>query len=417
MIAELRHAGREIGVGEQPGTAVARTIAGRGKLRDLAAGALRPCARQQFARVLVQVRQHGRRLADAGDAGLIVHAFQRPQIQPQVIERQLRGLVRLLGLRQVGACGRADLLADRRMLAPAQLRLLDRRRIRIQNLPGPDAHGGGVFLAAGSARHRRQFARWRARHLARRAGGVIAAFRIIQYVVNAILADLVDLAGSVAVAQRRTQIEVQAGAADGAAATDRGLAQQVEIDPVLAAFEIQVDAAAGGPGEGAGVCEQRILRRDLPAHDHHLFPFTCQRLRTTSGQLARGLQEAILVAPDEEHLEQFQLQLAPIGLARDRNLHQVGGLIVQAIGHVEIRFRQRIALVEGHRLLAGDGVIDGDVMAGCRGQTGIGNRREAWLLVSAGFLDPVGHLRTRRGQRTDRYRIVGAQAVIGRGLE
>ena len=63
-------------------------------------------------------------------------------------------------------------------------------------------------------------------------------------------------------------------------------------------------------------------------------------------QLAGRLQELLLVAPDEEHFEQLQLQIATLGLARDGDADEVGGLVVQTVGHVEIGFGQRIALIE-----------------------------------------------------------------------
>ena len=44
-------------------------------------------------------------------------------------------------------------------------------------------------------------------------------------------------------------------------------------------------------------------------------------------------------------------------LALDRDAHEVGGLVVQTIGHVEIGFGQRIALVEVDRGLAADGLV------------------------------------------------------------
>ena len=74
-------------------------------------------------------------------------------------------------------------------------------------------------------------------------------------------------------------------------------------------------------------------------------------------QLAGRVEEQILVAPDEIDLEQLQLQIAARRLAIDRDLHQVGGLIVQAVGHVEVGFGERVLLVEANRRLAAQRVV------------------------------------------------------------
>ena len=65
-----------------------------------------------------------------------------------------------------------------------------------------------------------------------------------------------------------------------------------------------------------------------------------------SDELARHREELILVAPDEEHFEKLELEIAALGLALDGDAHEIGGLVVQTIGHVEIGFGQRIALIE-----------------------------------------------------------------------
>ena len=77
-------------------------------------------------------------------------------------------------------------------------------------------------------------------------------------------------------------------------------------------------------------------------------------------ELLRGLQEGVLVAPDEVDLEQLHAQIAPLGLALERDAHEIGGLIVQAVGHVEIGFGQRIALIEIYRALARHRVLGRD---------------------------------------------------------
>ena len=71
----------------------------------------------------------------------------------------------------------------------------------------------------------------------------------------------------------------------------------------------------------------------------------------------RGVQELLFVAPYEEDFEELQFQVAAIGLAVDGDANEVGRLIVQAVGHVEIGFGQRIALIEIDRRFAADRLV------------------------------------------------------------
>ena len=76
-------------------------------------------------------------------------------------------------------------------------------------------------------------------------------------------------------------------------------------------------------------------------------------------QLAGSVEEQILVTPDEIDLQQLELQVAPARLAIDRDLHQVGSLIVQAVRHVEVGFGERILLIEANRGFAAERVVAG----------------------------------------------------------
>ncbi len=68
--------------------------------------------------------------------------------------------------------------------------------------------------------------------------------------------------------------------------------------------------------------------------------------RARGVHLACELQETILVAPDEEDLEQLQFEVAALRLALHGELHEVGGLVVKTIGHVEVGFGQRVARLQ-----------------------------------------------------------------------
>ena len=122
---------------------------------------------------------------------------------------------------------------------------------------------------------------------------------------------------------------------------------QREVDEVLAALEIQVDR---GRRREASLVEQHVFRGKLLAHDDDLLPLARRGVIAHARQFARRLQELLLVAPHEEHLEQLQLQLATLRLALDRRLHKVGGLVIETIGHVEVGLGERVALL-GYRLI------------------------------------------------------------------
>ncbi len=115
-----------------------------------------------------------------------------------------------------------------------------------------------------------------------------------------------------------------------------GGAEHIEIDAAaLATFQIQIHARCGRAADGAAGGEQRILGRDLLAHDEDLFPLTRRSFRARIGEFVRALQELFLVAPDKEHLEQFQFQVTARRIACDGDANQIRGLVVQTVGHVE----------------------------------------------------------------------------------
>ena len=166
----------------------------------------------------------------------------------------------------------------------------------------------------------------------------------------------------------------------------------------LAALEVEIDPRRRRAAHSGAGREQRILRRELLAHDDDLFPLARRRLGTGGGQLARGLQELLLVAPDEEDFEELQLQIPPLGLAPDGDADEVGGLIVQAVGHVEIGLGQRVALIQVDRGLAADRVRGSGDMLGGDGRCGGGDFRP---LVRTAFLDDECIVVMRPRCRTD----------------
>ena len=103
--------------------------------------------------------------------------------------------------------------------------------------------------------------------------------------------------------------------------------------------------------------KQRFVRANLLAHDDDLVPFAGRRTIARRFQRLRRLQERILVAPDEIDLQQLEAQIAPVRLALERNAHQIGRLVVQTVGHVEVGLGQGIALIEIDGALARHGVF------------------------------------------------------------
>jgi len=170
-----------------------------------------------------------------------------------------------------------------------------------------------------------------------------------------------------------------------AAALALGVAEQIDVDAVLAALEVQIDqstraAAASGVGR-----EQGIVGANLLAHDDYLVPLPGGSPVACRFQSLCRLQESILVAPNEVDLQELQPQVAPVRLALEGNAHQVGGLIVQAVGHVKIGFGQRIALVQIDRALARHGVVGRFDVRVRIGQV-VGRLREFRHRVLAGLL-------------------------------
>ena len=145
-----------------------------------------------------------------------------------------------------------------------------------------------------------------------------------------------------------------------AAALAFRVAEQIDVDAILAALEVEVDQSACAAAAAGARGEQRLVRADLLAHDDDLVPLAGGRTIARRFQALRGLQEGVLVAPDEIDFQQFEAQIAPLGLALERDAHQIGRLIVQAVRHVKIGLGQRIALIEIDGALARHGVIGAD---------------------------------------------------------
>ena len=142
-----------------------------------------------------------------------------------------------------------------------------------------------------------------------------------------------------------------------AAALALGIAEQIDVDAILAALEVEVDQRAGAASAALARCKQRLVRANLLAHDDDLVPLAGGRTIARGLQSLGGLQERVLVAPHEIDFQQLEAQIAPIRLALERDAHQIGRLVVQAVRHVKIRLGQGIALIEIDRAFARQGVV------------------------------------------------------------
>src|SRR6185437_14522850 len=98
----------------------------------------------------------------------------------------------------------------------------------------------------------------------------------------------------------------------------------VEIETrSLSSREVEIDPRRCRAAHCGAARKQRILRRQLLAHDHDLFPLAGRSLGARLGQLAGGLQELLLVAPDEEDFEELQLHIPPLRLAADGDADEI----------------------------------------------------------------------------------------------
>src|SRR5258708_20291549 len=89
------------------------------------------------------------------------------------------------------------------------------------------------------------------------------------------------------------------------------IAEQVDIDAVLSALEIQVDQSARAAAASGGGCEQGFVGANLLAHDDDLVPLAGGSTVARRLQSLPPLQERVLVAPNEITLQQLQAQIPP----------------------------------------------------------------------------------------------------------
>ena len=319
------------------------------------------------ARVIVEARdqRRGVRSGSRREAGL-VHRVDLAHVQAQIIDGQFRGLV-------------AAALLERRLdFLPYGGEFLgggDRGLLHGRTLVLPGRAGAAVLAHA-------------RRHLARRAGG---AEESVLEQSGVAVGDVGRRLRPVTEGSAEVQIHSL-----GRIPRDR-LARQVEVDAALSAFQVEVHAAGRRTAHRPGTREQRILGRELLAHDEDLLPLPGRGLAAGVRQLARRLQELILVAPHEEYFEELQSQIAARGFAGDGDADQIRGLVIQAVRHVEVSFRERVALVEVDRRLAADRLIARNLPR--RGRRRRRSGREARPLVRRGFLHQEIGLAARRRLR------------------
>ena len=100
-----------------------------------------------------------------------------------------------------------------------------------------------------------------------------------------------------------------------------------------------------------------MVRGNLLTHDDDLVPLGTGSASQHRAQTVRGIDERIPVTPDKVNLAKLAEEILAIGLESERTVDQIGGLVVQAVRHVEIGFGHRIGLIQVYRGLATEGVI------------------------------------------------------------
>ena len=146
---------------------------------------------------------------------------------------------------------------------------------------------------------------------------------------------------------------------------------------------------------------------DLLTHDDDLVPLGAVPIRRCHLDALRSVDECVAVTPHEVNLAELGQQVDAFGVGFERAIDQVGGLVVQAVGHVEICLGDRIALIEVDGGLAAEGVFERPELPGSsrlRGEIIGGSRRIECVFVQrqdSGFLfdDDDRLVRWRRPER------------------
>ncbi len=156
-----------------------------------------------------------------------------------------------------------------------------------------------------------------------------------------------------------------------------GIAEQIDVDAILAALEIEIDQRSRPRARCPPGTRTWLVGANLLAHDDDLVPLAGRRTIARRLQRLGRLQKGILVPPDEIDFQQLEAQVAAVRLTLQGNAHEVGRLVVQTIGHVKIRLGQWIALIEIDRTLARHRIVGRLQFAGVAETCRIGAKNPA----------------------------------------
>ena len=174
------------------------------------------------------------------EADLRIRLFERTELEAEVVERELGGLIRA----QLAAHGAFDLLANRRLVERTQRGLFDGRRFRagLRHLDGHFARGLATRCRA--VGQRQAFAR------------------------------------GIRITQRVAEVEIDGvGVAAAGHVHARADIERIEVDAArTAGIEIEIDADRATAAAAIG--EHRIFGGNLLAHDDDLFPLAHAGLRS-----------------------------------------------------------------------------------------------------------------------------------------
>ena len=103
------------------------------------------------------------------------------------------------------------------------------------------------------------------------------------------------------------------------------------------------------------------------AHDDDLVPVAAFVVTPNLLDAACRINECVAVTPHEVDFAKLGQQVQPVSFGLEGTIDQVGGLVVEAIGHVEIGLGNRVALIEVDGSLAAESILHRGKSADFRG--------------------------------------------------
>ena len=125
---------------------------------------------------------------------------------------------------------------------------------------------------------------------------------------------------------------------------------------VHAYFERQIDRWRR---RGCSTCKQFVVCSDLLAHDDNLVPLCDFRVAGRGLQAFGRIHKGIAIAPNEINFTEFRQQVTTFRLDSQCTVDQVCRLVIKTVSHMKIGFCYRIGLVQVHRRIAAERILQG----------------------------------------------------------